>query len=531
MLSKYVNSIFEDGLNFIHEHFTQFENKSEINDIILYILEKSRSFVLSSTLNEVKAKAQTGIPDSLLRREKQLVQSIFELESNVENDSSENDSLFALKRELEDLNQYFERQYPLFFKSKFAASIPSIEMVQQKYLNDDQACLYYFWGEDGLFTALLTKTDLALKKISITNIAEVLNTYLEALKNRNFDSNPEFNFKQITAASYELYQRLIEDNLLDIDARVDELILLPDGGLHYLPFESLLTSAPGDEIRFSLDNLDYLLEEFAISYSFSLDFLFDTKENENSGFTSTFSGFAPSFSTLEGDGSRRSCTDEVLSELKFNKNEIENIHSIVGGNNYVGSDAMLEHFYTEAKQSKILHLATHACANSENVEDNRIYFSDEEYLTTYDIYQLETNAKMVVLSACETGIGKYSAGEGVMSLARSFAFAGTPAIIMSLWAIPDKSTSNIMSGYYKYLNDGMKKSKALQNAKLDFISSTERLYQHPHYWASMVVIGNSDMLDLKTFTFEWYYFAIVFLLFLGINWWWRNRSATSSNIK
>ncbi|MEM9546893.1 MAG: CHAT domain-containing protein [Bacteroidota bacterium] len=524
LLSGYVNSIYEDGLNFIYEHSSHFENQDEINDIILFTLEKSRSFVLSSTLKEVKAKAQTGIPDSLLEKEKILVQSIFEWERETLNQHSGNDSLFSLKRELEDLNRYFEDEYPLYFKSKFASTVPSTEIVQQQYLADNQACLYYFWGKNGLFIALLTKSRLSLRKIAVANISEVLSTYLNALKNRDFDSDPKFYFEQLTNASFELYQHLIEDNLITIDAGVDELILLPDGALNYLPFESLLTKEPGDEIRFSMDNLDYLLEEYAISYSFSLDFLFSMKDNENVDFSSVYSGFAPSFIKIQGDGSRRSCTVELLSELKFNKSEVENIHSIVGGNNYVGAEASLKHFLVEAQQSKVLHLATHACANSENVEDNRIYFSDEEFLTTYDIYQLETKAEMVVLSACETGIGKYEAGEGVMSLARSFAFAGTPSIIMSLWAIPDRSTSTIMADYYKYLEMGMKKSKALQNAKLDFLSSTDYLYQHPHYWASMVVIGNSDKIDMKTFTFEWYYFAIVFVFLFAAVWAMRKRS-------
>jgi hypothetical protein len=102
------------------------------------------------------------------------------------------------------------------------------------------------------------------------------------------------------------------------------------------------------------------------------------------------------------------------------------------------------------------------------------------------------NARMVVLSACRTGFGKLLKGEGVMSLARSFMYAGCPSIIMTLWEVSDRSGALLMKNFYRHLKRGMTKSEALRQAKLDFIVRADQLKAHPYFWSTYVAIGDTS---------------------------------------
>ena len=132
---------------------------------------------------------------------------------------------------------------------------------------------------------------------------------------------------------------------------------------------------------------------------------------------------------------------------------------------------------------------------------------------------------MAVLSACNTGFGKLEKGEGVMSMARAFHFSGVPAVVMSLWKVPDRSTKEIMLHFYKYLKEGNSKSVALQKAKLDYLSSTDDMaLRHPYYWAGFVINGNTEPLDLKGSNLTRLMGVIALLVvFIGVWFLWRNK--------
>jgi len=105
---------------------------------------------------------------------------------------------------------------------------------------------------------------------------------------------------------------------------------------------------------------------------------------------------------------------------------------------------------------------------------------------------------LVVLSACETNLGKIEKGEGVMSLARGFTYAGAISLISSLWKVNESSTADISSKLYKYLVEGKTKSEALHQSKLDYINQASELKNSPYYWAGFVFIGNDGTVELST---------------------------------
>jgi CHAT domain-containing protein len=136
--------------------------------------------------------------------------------------------------------------------------------------------------------------------------------------------------------------------------------------------------------------------------------------------------------------------------------------------------------------------------------------TDDGYLNAYEIYNMKLNARLAVLSACETGSGKLQRGEGVMSMARGFIYAGCPSIVMTLWQVEDKSGVKIMEDFYHYLSKGKRKDVALRMAKLNHLNNSDPLTAHPHFWLGYVNIGNPESL----YTSKDVYFVI--FLFIAV---------------
>ena len=180
------------------------------------------------------------------------------------------------------------------------------------------------------------------------------------------------------------------------------------------------------------------------------------------------------------------------------------IAELFNGTTFLNEAATETAFKINAKKFSTLHLSMHAIMDEADPMNSRLLFYndtttlDDGLLYAHELYNMKLNADMVVLSACNTGQGQLAKGEGVMGISRAFAYAGTPSTIMSLWKVPDESTSKIMVAFYKHLKDGASKSEALRKAKLDYLDSVIAPEQtHPYYWAGFILMGNDDPVSLK----------------------------------
>ena len=205
-----------------------------------------------------------------------------------------------------------------------------------------------------------------------------------------------------------------------------------------------------------------------------------------------------------------------LGLLTFSKNEVENIMDIIGGNiildRYINKTELLK----KIEKYDIIHLATHTEINNKNPLLSRFLISakfdstnESNSIFVSDIYPLQLNAKMAVLSSCNTGTGELLEGEGIMSLARAFKFAGCPSVIMSLWEIDDISTSKIMKGFYTELKKGKKKDAALRQAKLAYLKKSNSKSAAPVFWAGTVPIGNLEKLNFENMS--WFSGNLLFI--------------------
>ena len=347
-------------------------------------------------------------------------------------------------------------------------TIPNFAQLQ-KYLDNKTAVISYHLSDLTLTTFCVNKNEISYTKQAIDSS---FFNYIFAFRNTliNFDNDQNNKFY-----SKELFNATIKPLLKNNIANSKNLIIIPDDELNNIPFEALQE-----------ENDHFLVEKYAVSYQYSTAFL--VKENDKDILNSNILALAPF--TNKGN--------EAFTKLLYSKNEIENLQ----GNILLDSTATKKNFLAFAEKSNILHLATHTIVNDSIPEKSLIAFypilnqtSFENNLYLQEIYNLKLdNTKLVVLSACETGTGKLTKGEGLMSLTRAFTYAGCPNIISSLWKADDKSTSWIMQRFYKYYKDGEDAATSLQNAKLDYINSPEieKRFKTPNYWAHLVFTGVSE---------------------------------------
>ncbi|HLX65567.1 MAG TPA: CHAT domain-containing protein, partial [Puia sp.] len=271
----------------------------------------------------------------------------------------------------------------------------------------------------------------------------------------------------------------------------DEWIIVPDGFLYFLPFESL-PSGTEDKT---------MLETTTISYQFASRLILppDSRADQETPQAGVLA-FAP----FTGDrflttGSYR------FPPLPASQEEIAGLP----GSRYSGREATKARFLRDLNRYPILHLATHAVSSADNAAGSFIAFYPqtdtpiEDCLFLEELYGLDLDkTRLVVISACETGQGELVSNEGVISLARAFAYAGCASSISSLWKADDQATSFILQRFYVYLEKGYKKSTALRQAKLDYLASGT-VNRSPAYWSHLVLIGDTEPLYPRGFAWWW----------------------------
>ena len=212
---------------------------------------------------------------------------------------------------------------------------------------------------------------------------------------------------------------------------------------------------------------------------------------------------------------------ENLNPLPGAYEEVSYVTDILKGRKLIDSMATEKAFKKFAPDFGILHLAMHTLIDNRNPMFSKLVFTpwligpDEGLLNTYELYNMQLNARMVVLSACRSGDGILQKGEGIMSLARGFLYAGCPSLIMTLWNVEDRSGLEIMHHFYHQIKKGKTKNDALRKAKIKYLASAAPHKTHPYYWAGYLQIGEPDAIFSP-----WYKrimpagFIVVLLVFL-----------------
>ena len=498
-------------LKVLQELYNRSGDKKHLASIFRY-MEKGKSAVLLSSITDSKAKITANLPDSIIEKEKWLRTRIngfknLVYEERQKKATNRNEQkidewegiIFEHQQQYDSLEEYIRQKYNRYYKLRLRPSVMELEEVAEK-MSNDEIIIEYTMTDEQLYILTITPGNQTFQSVEVNKetINQLIATIRTNLIVKDFPNFDRESYKMFTSAGYSLFKHVLQPVYDQTNGK--DVVFIPDGKMGYIPFELLLTKSidqnRGREMNFK--DLPYLLRERAISYAYSSTLLFsdikDKKPTKNKVLA-----MAPSYDNMHSQpvdslfNTRQN--SEILLPIPGVKKEVSNIGETYRSRIYQDAAATEKKFKEQAPEYAALHLAMHTILDDRQPMYSKLVFYQQSgnerdgLLNTYELFELSLNAEMAVLSACNTGYGKLQRGEGIMSLARGFLYAGVPNIVMTLWPIEDKATSKIMKLFYEQLAEGKEKDEALRQAKLLFLNSTDQLRAHPHFWGSFVSIG------------------------------------------
>jgi CHAT domain-containing protein len=416
-----------------------------------YYSEKARSRSFLDILGNNKINSKQSSDTILLAKEFRLRLQIQKVTKEIEISKFNESGPKELEKYLEFLNKEYIKILDLIkLSNSDYNSLISVEPSRlselQELLADKNAIIEYWIGKEKSVIWVITNKTIT---------ARILNIGID--KTEELVSDCRALIKQGARKEYklsltELYNTLISPIESEING-YESLYIIPHRSLHFLPFQALIDTSG-----------KYLIEKFNVSYAPSSSVLKYCSLKKYSR-SDDFLGMALGDLWLEN-----------FSPLPGTKAELKQIVQL-----YPGATAKYEnetsetYFKTEAKNHNIIHLATHGHLDSRRPMNSYLlmpsdYINDGQ-LTVNEVFDLNLKSKLVVLSACETGLGQLSNGDELIGLSRAFIYAGTPAIIVSLWPVEDASTSILMTRLYQYYSAGYRLQNALTMAQRDLINN------------------------------------------------------------
>lgn len=473
---------------FVYDELFSKEGKTKYLEEAFQLSEKTKSGILKGYRSNIKnASAE----------EKQLLQELQNLNNAILKEQQKGDSANISK-----INTLIKQQNEVMISLKKVQSentdyIPEkcdVKALLSKLKKDKAMMVYYFMGSEKLYFFVLQNDQIGLNHINITHLGiPRIAQFIDYFNSPDAITNDISGYNHYGKDVYDLLK-------LPNNSGYKNLVIVPDGILNFLPFEALITQESNTT---NFAKMHYLLNDFRIAYTTSANIYLNAKPVSKS--KKTVLGVFPVF---EG----------TSFELSYSKKELESIRRNFKGKYLENSNAGFADFKNNASNYSILHLSTHASSGDIETPAS-IKFYDQEILYS-ELYNLHINPDLVVLSACETGIGKLYKAEGAMSIARGFQFAGAQNLLFSLWKVNDFTTSVFMSDFYKNVKNDVSYFEANTNAKREYLNdkSIPNAKKSPYYWSSFVYYGSISA-EEKSGNYIYYVisFLIVIGLFLGFN--------------
>ena len=441
-----------------------------LNDLegAFYFFEKSRAALLNDQLTH-----QRWVNDKDIRKEIQLTKNLLQLQRAISVTDQQDSNYSALIKEklrqsveLERTRQQIRDENPLYYHNMVDTGSISIAYARKLLLEDHSALMEMFTGDSAAYLLVLTKGGSKLKKMDRQIYEAQVSSFNNLLSDPGVLNQQFAQFQEVSSA---LYSMIFQG--LNIPA--GRIIISPDG-INF-PFEALIMSTAGQTIK-------YLINDYATSYTYSVQFLEGTTlgtltANHRDFFGIAPVSFAPSFQLLPLGGSDKSL-DKIDQLFRYSST-------------VTGIKATPQKFRDEFYQYQIVQLYTHA-SDSGKFKEPVIYFGNSSLNLSDLVYEERPATRLIVLSACETASGKLYKGEGIFSFSRGFAALGIPSTISNLWSVENESTFKLTELFYTYLASGEPPDIALQKSKLKFYNSASREKQMPYFWAAQILSGSSD---------------------------------------
>lgn len=467
----------EKCIDILYHAFNETKNKSLIVTALEYA-ENSKSSVLKTMFLKT-LRLQRFPKDSLLIKEFKLLKTQEQLTSLLVKDHlgsiKINDlsaQLSEISMQLKSLNRRIIEKFPEddeHFK---------LNALQSKLLKDHAVLTEYFYGKNSIYQFVVSNKDISINRIIYhPEIKNQISTFINLFNAPSTINNDISNY---TNRAFNIYKLLN----LEVLSAAKNVIIIPDGLLNFLPFEALLTKKTEST---SFSKMPFVITKQNIAYNSSVVLYLNdaTQQNRNHNVL----GFFPVF-------------ENTNQALTYSINEANAIENSMSGQILMKEEASKSNFFNQAADYDIIHLSTHASSGDFVKPANLSFFDDTLFLN--ELYSLDLNPNLVVLSACETGVGKLYKGEGAMSIARGFQYAGAENILFSLWQINDLSTSQIMAYFYKNYKRTHSAHSANRASKLNYIEneSISNVKKSPYYWSAFVYYG--ELIEPQTTNFAFY---------------------------
>ena len=492
-------------------------------DLAFQYAEQYKAYLLKRSIKADKVKKVLGLPNELIAKEKQIQQQLYNLSRLCQ--IEEEKGLFAeqsklnswyqgqltLNKQLLSIQQQIKNASDNYSLLDVATEPISVDSLQQQLL-PKQSMISYFVGDGRLFYFVIRNDTFFVTAMAKPEgfEKELIDWYYLLTARPDAHTSPDEAHQRFTDLAHQFYASLI---MPVADELREELIIIPDGLLFYIPFEALIQKQPKYPLLFG--SHDYLIRSHSISYLHAADMLLaPTKPGRAS---KGVLGFAPSFI----DDPRG------LRHLEYNNQEVASISRLYRGDTYIGDEATKQLFIENASNYQLLHFATHSVLDQSNPSNSFLAFAAKaeslpvaNMLFLYEVYGLTLNADIAILSACQTRIGEYHRGEGTMSLARAFTSAGAKSVLASLWSIDDQQTHQLMIDFYHAINEGLKKNDALRAAKIKYLEEASPESTHPYYWAALTINGNMEAIATQK---RGYFFYLLLIIPLALLIWYAKK--------
>ena len=477
---------------------------------------KARSFL--EQLHEASIGVKQGVEAALITQENALYAKLFSIEAGLQGTIADEELMQlleernTLEHELAVLKQRMRTLSPQYAELKYPQPV-TIQHLQQDILGEGNVLIEYFQGHEVLYVFVIGKRHFSIHSLAIEQqeLSGKIRDFLVSLHNATWQD-------VLPPLAYSLYHILFHPLIpvlteIRQESGLHTLIIVPDGALFYLPFEMLVTQQG--------ETLEYLVDRYAIAYAPSASVLKSEilpSSRAPKAYPRDLLALAPfgGEENSEAPQIKEQGTDNgLLSDALHSKldsfpllpNSIKEIEAISKYYKHAiyktGKEATEAYLNDHATGNRYLHLSTHGYLDANQPMYSGLLFSDWDpdthtgMLQTYEVFNMDIDAELTVLSACETGLGELKAGEGLVGLTRAFMYAGSPSVLVSLWPVSDPSTAAFMKRFYRNLNRGLTKAEALRETKIWMKAKSYHTDEHgnvikhdnPFYWAPFILVG------------------------------------------
>lgn len=483
--------IFEHALRICQHNLLMQDNASWI-DTAFALMERSKALNLMDAVLHENARQFAGIPELVLETESSLRLEVSGQKESIRLlKSKKNYSRVSLQK---NLSQLYEKQqtyrrfldtiesdHPGYYRLKYGSSEIAIADIQD-LMTKNESVIEYFVGESEVYTILIEKDR---KQLVVSHQAGEVESLVDAYR---FSIQAYIEGKGSGAidslyirSAVALYNALVRP-VLPLQKSV---IVVQDGVLNYISFAGLLSEMPTQYFDFRTQ--PYMLWAHDISYCYSMSLFRELQQKQKTETEKSFV-FAPIFND-----------QGAVQQLVFNEEEARDVARQTSAQILLGENCTVPAVRRQLANTsdyQVMHFATHGVADVANGTNSYLNFAgppDSNRFYARELYNYSLNTNLVFLSACETGSGQLRRGEGIISIARAFFYAGTRSLVTALWSISDERAKDMTADFYSELMRGRRIDRSVANAQQDYLKSiptSERYLAHPAYWSALLPIGS-----------------------------------------